>query len=177
MSSNIRLRLFVMMVLEFVIWGAWLPLIYGYLPSLGFSPSEQSWILNAFPISAILGIFFSNQFADRNFAAEKFLSIQPSGERSGGAGSGLHAVVLAVFPANVRALPALRADAVDRQLDRLRPYQGPAKGVRTGSNGRNDRMGACGVAIHLHPGGLGQGRTRPTRRGGRAGWGPSWDRG
>jgi nucleoside transporter len=74
MNSNVRFRLFLMMVLEFVIWGAWLPLIYGYLPSLGFSPSQQSWILNAFPISAILGIFFSNQFADRNFAAEKFLA-------------------------------------------------------------------------------------------------------
>ena len=69
-----RGRLTFMMVLEFFIWGAWLPLIFGYLPSLGFSPSEQSWILNAFPIAAIVGVFFSNQFADRVFAAEKFLS-------------------------------------------------------------------------------------------------------
>ena len=29
-----------MMALEFFIWGAWLPLIFGYLPSLGFSPGE-----------------------------------------------------------------------------------------------------------------------------------------
>src|SRR5947209_14182617 len=70
----IRLLLFLLMFLDFVIWGAWLPFIYGYLPSLGFSPSEQSLILNAFPIAAVVGIFFSNQFADRNFAAEKFLS-------------------------------------------------------------------------------------------------------
>jgi MFS family permease len=63
-----------MMVLEFFIWGAWLPKIFGYLPSLGFTPGEQSWILNAFPIAAIVGMFFSNQFADRNFAAEKFLA-------------------------------------------------------------------------------------------------------
>jgi nucleoside transporter len=63
-----------MMVLEFVIWGAWLPLIFGYLPSLGFTPLQQSWILNAFPIAAIVGMFFSNQFADRHFAAEKFLA-------------------------------------------------------------------------------------------------------
>jgi nucleoside transporter len=68
------LRLFIMMVLEFFIWGAWLPLIFGYLPSLGFSASQQSWILNAFPISAIVGMFFSNQFADRNFSAERFLA-------------------------------------------------------------------------------------------------------
>jgi nucleoside transporter len=74
MSNPTRLKLFVMMVLEFVVWGAWLPLIYGYLPSLGFTPWQQSWILNAFPISAIVGMFFSNQFADRHFAAEKFLA-------------------------------------------------------------------------------------------------------
>jgi len=69
-----RFKLFIMMVLEFFIWGAWLPLIFGYLPSLGFTASEQSWILNAFPIAAIVGMFFSNQFADRNFSAEKFLA-------------------------------------------------------------------------------------------------------
>lgn len=85
-------KLTVMMILQFFIWGAWLPLIFGYLPSLGFSAlvppkpfdtilpesvawffSEQSLILNAFPFAAIVGMFFSNQFADRNFAAEKFL--------------------------------------------------------------------------------------------------------
>src|SRR4051812_8915306 len=74
MNSTIRLKLFLMMVLQFFIWGAWLPLIFNYLPSLGFSPGEQSWILNCFPIAAIVGMFFSNQFADRNFAAERFLS-------------------------------------------------------------------------------------------------------
>src|SRR5437764_767778 len=74
MNAAIRFKLFLMMVLEFFIWGAWLPLIFGYLPSLGFTPGEQSWILNAFPISAIIGMFFSNQYADRHFAAEKFLA-------------------------------------------------------------------------------------------------------
>ncbi len=71
---NTRGKLFVMMLLEYFIWGAWLPLIFSYLPSLGFSPGEQAWILNAFPIAAIVGMFFSNQFCDRNFAAEKFLA-------------------------------------------------------------------------------------------------------
>ncbi|HWF19156.1 MAG TPA: MFS transporter [Verrucomicrobiae bacterium] len=74
MNSAIRLKLFLMMVLEFFIWGAWLPLIFGYLPSLGFRPLQQALILNAFPAAAIVGMFFSNQFADRNFAAEKFLA-------------------------------------------------------------------------------------------------------
>ena len=74
MNISIRFRLFTMMVLEFFIWGAWLPLIYGYLPSLKFTPVEQAWILNTFPFAAIVGMFFSNQYADRHFAAEKFLA-------------------------------------------------------------------------------------------------------
>jgi MFS family permease len=68
-----RNRLFLMMVMEFFIWGAWLPLIFSYLPSLGFTPVQQAWILNAFPLAAIVGMFFSTQFADRHFAAERFL--------------------------------------------------------------------------------------------------------
>src|SRR5436190_19836191 len=74
MNTAIRFRLFIMMVLEFFLWGCWLPLLYGYLPSLGFSPVEQAWVLNTFPIAAIVGMFFSNQFADRHFAAEKYLA-------------------------------------------------------------------------------------------------------
>jgi nucleoside transporter len=74
MNNSHRFKLFIMMALEFFIWGAWLPLIFTYLPSLKFTPTEQSLILNAFPVAAIVGMFFSNQFADRNFAAEKFLA-------------------------------------------------------------------------------------------------------
>ncbi|MBM3836817.1 MAG: MFS transporter [Verrucomicrobia bacterium] len=74
MNNPVRVKLFIMMVLEFFIWGAWFPLVFGYLPSLGFNPGEQSWILNTFPIAAIVGMFFSNQFADRHFAAERFLA-------------------------------------------------------------------------------------------------------
>jgi len=75
MNTSNRFKLFAMMVLEFFVWGAWYPLIFGYLPSLGFSPAEQSWILSCFPVAAIVGMFFSNQFADRNFAAERFLAV------------------------------------------------------------------------------------------------------
>ncbi len=74
MNRSFRIRLFGMMVLEFFIWGAWLPLIFSYLPGLNFTPMQQSLILNAFPVAAIIGMFFSNQFADRNFAAEKFMA-------------------------------------------------------------------------------------------------------
>jgi len=74
MNTAVKWKLFVMMVLEFFIWGAWLPLIFGYLPSLGFSTTQQILILNAFPVASIIAMFFSNQFADRNFSAERFLA-------------------------------------------------------------------------------------------------------
>ena len=74
MRGAIWIKLFIMMFLEFFIWGAWLPLIFGYLPSLGFSNLQQSLILNTFPLAAIVAMFFSNQFADRNFAAQRFLA-------------------------------------------------------------------------------------------------------
>jgi hypothetical protein len=70
-----RARLFVMMVLQFFIWGAWLPLIFGYLPSLGFSPGQQALILNAFPVASIVGMFFSNQWADQKIAPERLLAV------------------------------------------------------------------------------------------------------
>jgi len=70
-----RFRLSVMMFLEFFIWGAWFPLIFGYLPSLDFNPSwEQPLILGAFNLAAFTAMFFSTQFADRNFSAERFLA-------------------------------------------------------------------------------------------------------
>ena len=75
MQRNVIARLSVMMFLEFFIWGAWLPLIFGYLPELKFTGLQQSIILATFNVAAIVAMFFSTQFADRNFAAEKFLAV------------------------------------------------------------------------------------------------------
>jgi nucleoside transporter len=72
--NGVRFKLSAMMFLEFFIWGAWYPLIFGYLPSLGFGPWEQWIILGAFNLAAVVALFFSTQFADRNFAAEKFVA-------------------------------------------------------------------------------------------------------
>jgi len=81
MSDNApTMRLWIMMVLEFAIWGAWLPLIWGYMGAavadggLGFPGSQIAWVGSAFAIASIVGIFFSSQFADRTFAAEKFMA-------------------------------------------------------------------------------------------------------
>lgn len=69
------LRLFVMMVLQLAIWGAWAPKIFPYMGMLGFAPWQQSLVGSAWGVAALVGIFFSNQFADRNFSAERFLAV------------------------------------------------------------------------------------------------------
>jgi nucleoside transporter len=66
-----------MMVLEFFIWGAWLPPLFHLMAAhdgLNFTPAQQTLVGSCFAIASVLGIFFSNQFADRNFAAEKFMA-------------------------------------------------------------------------------------------------------
>src|SRR4029079_11017171 len=71
----IRMRLSVMMFLEFLIWGAWYPLIFGYLPAIGFDNNQQTIALACFNVAAIVAMFFSTQFADRNLAAARFLAV------------------------------------------------------------------------------------------------------
>jgi nucleoside transporter len=73
-ASSIKFKLFIMMILEIAIWGAWQIKIFGYMSMLKFSPDQQWLVGSAFGIASIIGIFFSNQFADRNFSAERFLS-------------------------------------------------------------------------------------------------------
>src|SRR4051812_37961619 len=75
MNPAIRTKLSVMMFLEYVIWGAWLPLLGLYLNKyLQFSGTQTAWIFNAFAIASLTGMFFGGQLADRYFAQEKFLA-------------------------------------------------------------------------------------------------------
>src|SRR4051812_33620835 len=74
-TMTTSLRLFLMMVLQLAIWGAWAPKIFPYMGMLGFQPWQQSLVGSSWGVAAVVGIFFSNQFADRNFAAERFLAV------------------------------------------------------------------------------------------------------
>lgn len=71
----IRNKLFLMMLIEIFVWGAWQPKIFPYMGMLDFSVWQIGLGGSVFAFGAILGIFFSNQFADRHFAAERFLAV------------------------------------------------------------------------------------------------------
>ena len=73
-QSSIKIKLFLMMILEIAIWGAWQIKIFSYMGMLNFTQDQQWLVGSAFGIASIVGIFFSNQFADRNFSAERFLA-------------------------------------------------------------------------------------------------------
>lgn len=73
-QSTIKNKLFLMMILEIAIWGAWQIKIFSYMGMLGFNPGQQWLVGSSFGIASLVGIFFSNQFADRNFSAERFLA-------------------------------------------------------------------------------------------------------
>jgi MFS family permease len=65
-----------MMVLESLHLGCMVALIWGYMGEEGlrFTSLQITWVGSAFAIASIVGMFFSSQFADRHFAAEKFMS-------------------------------------------------------------------------------------------------------
>ena len=147
-----RVKLCVMMFLEFFIWGAWLPKIFGYLDTLKFDPLQQGLILNAFALASFAAMFFSTQFADRNFSAEKFLAFS---HLVGGAAILAPAWVdrlLAVLRAHLVHCLLLRADDLGHQLHRLRQPEGPAKGLRAGADVGHGRLGRGELAVRLHPG-------------------------
>tara|TARA_B100001123_G_scaffold63425_2_gene69634 strand:- start:11872 stop:13089 length:1218 start_codon:yes stop_codon:yes gene_type:complete len=73
-QKDYRLPLTIMMLLEIAIWGAWQPKIFAYMGMLGYTSWQMSLVGAVFGIASIAGIFFSNQFADRNFSAERFLA-------------------------------------------------------------------------------------------------------
>ena len=75
-APYVRLRLSIMMVLQYAIWGAWLPILYPFLMGhRGFSLDQTGLCLMAGAVGALAGPFIAGQLADRSFATEKLLAI------------------------------------------------------------------------------------------------------
>ena len=75
-APYVRTRLSVMMLLQYAIWGAWLPILYPFLMGhRGFDLDQTGLCLMAGAVGALLGPFIAGQLADRSFATEKLLAV------------------------------------------------------------------------------------------------------
>jgi len=72
---SVRIRLGIMMFLQYAIWGAWAPVLSEYLLNdLGFSGIQVGVIYSLLPLATIIAPFIGGQIADRYFSSEKFIA-------------------------------------------------------------------------------------------------------
>jgi len=76
MGLGLGSRLSFMMLLQYAIWGAWLPLLWPFRHDYrGFSSGDIGWMFMAGGVGAIVGPFIAGQVADRWFNTEKYLGL------------------------------------------------------------------------------------------------------
>lgn len=73
---SVKLRLSVMMFLQYAIWGSWAPVLSVYLQNdLGFSGTQIGLIYSLLPLATIISPFLGGQIADRYFPTEKLIAL------------------------------------------------------------------------------------------------------
>ena len=76
LKNGLKVRLSVMMFLQYAIWGAWLPLLWDLLMNAkGFTGDQVGNVFAIGAVGAIFGPFIAGQVADRWFNTEKFLAV------------------------------------------------------------------------------------------------------
>ena len=72
---SVKLRLGIMMFLQYAIWGAWGPVLSEYLiNNLGFSGAQVGVIYFLLPLATIISPFVGGQIADRYFSTHKVIA-------------------------------------------------------------------------------------------------------
>jgi len=75
-SANVRVRLGLMMYLNYAIWGAWYVTIGTYLTAtLKFSGTQAGAVFGTTALASMISPFFVGMVADRFFAAERLLAV------------------------------------------------------------------------------------------------------
>ncbi|MBW8015903.1 MAG: nucleoside permease [Planctomycetes bacterium] len=75
MSMSVRIKLSVMMFLQYAMYGIWVIPMGAYLNSVGFSGKAIGWAYSASAIACLIAPFFIGMIADRFFSAQKVLGI------------------------------------------------------------------------------------------------------
>jgi nucleoside transporter len=76
MSLGLRIKLSIMMFLQYYVWGTWLTMIGLQLGEKGvnLTPGQIGWVFTVYGFGAIIGPFLIGQLADRYFATEKVMA-------------------------------------------------------------------------------------------------------
>ncbi|MEX2287062.1 MAG: MFS transporter [Planctomycetaceae bacterium] len=72
---DVRIRLSIMMFLQFFIWGAWYVTAPRFLGTIGFDEPDFGWTYSVGPIAGMISPFFVGMIADRFFSTERILGV------------------------------------------------------------------------------------------------------
>ena len=73
---SVKLRLGVMLFLQYAIWGSWMPVLSAFLQNnLGFTAVETGIIYSLLPLATIVSPFIGGQFADRWFPTQRVIAV------------------------------------------------------------------------------------------------------
>jgi nucleoside transporter len=81
LDMGVRLKLSIMMLLQFAVWGAWFVVFGNYTQApresggLGFSATEHGYLFSTMALGAIISMMAAGQLADRVMASEYLMAI------------------------------------------------------------------------------------------------------
>jgi nucleoside transporter len=75
LDFGVRVRLSIMMFLQFAVWGSWFVVFYPYLTGKGFSDAQAGDLMGTMALGAIISTMFAGYVADRFIASERMMAV------------------------------------------------------------------------------------------------------